>query len=489
MLETALGRARRPRRVAAGALRRRPGQGLDRRRGRGVRRYLRWAAYQAAEGRASDTILPERDHDAVRLMTVHAAKGLEFPITIVSGLTTKPRGESALSVLWPGDSWMLAERDNDAFQAYQPLDEQMGDAERRRLLYVACTRAVDHLVVSCTARPRTSPESTGRRRRPVPRCSPRVAASDTVHASSRVWSIRSRRRPATSSSCRGRTTSSGTPSGPGRSPWRRCVRRPARPAPRLATAMRQCRTRADAGLQKDAVDLDLPPWQRGRYGTAVGRAVHAVLQDADLGDGADIDELAAAQCAAEGIFGLEERVAALSRSALTAPIVVAAAGGAQHWRELFVVAQLGDTVVEGYIDLLVRTPEGLVIVDYKTDQWKPGSDASARASPATATSSPPTASSSAGCSTNRSSAACSCAAGPISRPSRSPSRGGPRRSRRWRRSQLFGDAWTAAHRRPLLARHARRADDGADALEHAGDQPADGGEGEDDGEGDPEGQE
>ena len=72
----------------------------------------------------------------------------------------------------------------------------------------------------------------------------------------------------------------------------------------------------DEGLLKDGVDLDLPPWQHGRYGTAVGRAVHAVLQDADLGDGADIDELATAQSAAEGIFGLEARVASLSRSAL-----------------------------------------------------------------------------------------------------------------------------------------------------------------------------
>jgi ATP-dependent helicase/nuclease subunit A len=36
---------------------------------------------------------------------------------------------------------------------------------------------------------------------------------------------------------------------------------------------------------------------------------------------------------------------------------------------LFVAATVGDRVLEGYIDLLVRTPEGLVIVDYKTDQW------------------------------------------------------------------------------------------------------------------------
>jgi len=45
-----------------------------------------------------------------------------------------------------------------------------------------------------------------------------------------------------------------------------------------------------------------------------------------------------------------------------------------HWRELFVVADLGPRVLEGYVDLLVRTPDGLVIVDYKTDQWRAGAD-------------------------------------------------------------------------------------------------------------------
>ncbi len=61
--------------------------------GHGLRRYLHWAALQASESRVADTILPEHDHDAVRVMTVHAAKGLEFPITIVAGLTTKPKPE------------------------------------------------------------------------------------------------------------------------------------------------------------------------------------------------------------------------------------------------------------------------------------------------------------------------------------------------------------------------------------------------------------
>ena len=42
-----------------------------------------------------EAILPETDDDAVRIMTIHAAKGLEFPITIVSGMSTAPSGQYA----------------------------------------------------------------------------------------------------------------------------------------------------------------------------------------------------------------------------------------------------------------------------------------------------------------------------------------------------------------------------------------------------------
>ncbi len=123
----------------------------------------------------------------------------------------------------------------------------------------------------------------------------------------------------------------------------------------------------DPGLLKGAVDLDLPAWQRGRYGTSVGRAVHAVLQLVELPDARNIDALSSSQAAAEGILGRQRLIAALARSALTCPIVQLAGTGAPSWRELFVAAPVGDTLLEGYVDLLVRTPDGLVLVDYKTD--------------------------------------------------------------------------------------------------------------------------
>jgi ATP-dependent helicase/nuclease subunit A len=139
-------------------------------------------------------------------------------------------------------------------------------------------------------------------------------------------------------------------------------------ATRLAEDLAGVEGQGDPGLRKDPVDLDLPPWQRGRYGTAVGRAVHGVLQFADLEHGTDIDRLADAQCAAEGILGMSDTVEGLARSALEAPIVRSTCD-LEHHRELFVAAEIDGRVLEGYIDLLVRTPDGLVIVDYKTDHW------------------------------------------------------------------------------------------------------------------------
>jgi ATP-dependent helicase/nuclease subunit A len=55
-------------------------------------------------------------------------------------------------------------------------------------------------------------------------------------------------------------------------------------------------------------------------------------------------------------------------AARRAPTVQAAATR-RHWRELYVAAPAGHNgVLEGYVDLVVEEPGGLVVVDYKTDR-------------------------------------------------------------------------------------------------------------------------
>jgi ATP-dependent helicase/nuclease subunit A len=164
--------------------------------------------------------------------------------------------------------------------------------------------------------------------------------------------------------------------------WQNDLAAASKPAAMSATALASAgvdsEANADDGLRKDPIDLDLPPWQRGRYGTAVGRAVHAVLQYADLRSGENIAALSAAQAAAENVQDHERTIEKLARSALRAPIV-AEGIKFEHWRELFVAADVGGTIVEGYIDLLVRHPQrGLMIVDYKTDQVPEGDERNAR---------------------------------------------------------------------------------------------------------------
>ena len=82
----------------------RPGARLRRRGGRLAARLPRVGEMQGTEGaRVVETVLPETDDDAVRIMTIHGAKGLEFPIVVCSGMTHRgrERRRRGVEVLFP----------------------------------------------------------------------------------------------------------------------------------------------------------------------------------------------------------------------------------------------------------------------------------------------------------------------------------------------------------------------------------------------------
>src|SRR3546814_15428345 len=81
----------------------------------------------------------------------------------------------------------------------------------------------------------------------------------------------------------------------------------------------------DPGLQKRPRDLDLPPWLKGRYGTAVGRAVHGVLQTIDLVTGDGLDDAIPAQCQADAVPDRAADARGLVTSAPGLPLLQAAA--------------------------------------------------------------------------------------------------------------------------------------------------------------------
>ena len=223
----------------------------------------------------------------------------------------------------------------------------MGFAEKLRLLYVACTRARDHLVVSVHRLDRTLPDDDMRfTAAELLWSAAHDAAAGTRRAGSDSARAAADHRAARRDGARdvgGRT--------------RPRVRDGQAPALRLGHRAgelgRPNGSLDDPGLAKEGRDLELPPWNKGRYGTAIGRAVHAVLQTVDLATGAGLADLAAAQAAAEGVIGFESTIAALVQSAIGSDTVRAACAG-EYWRETYVAVPAEGLTLEGYVDLVYR---------------------------------------------------------------------------------------------------------------------------------------
>ncbi len=73
-----------------------------------LRDYLDWAATQADESaRVTETVLPEIGVNAVRIMTIHAAKGLQFPMVVVAGMSGGFRTQPD-HALWNGENTLQA---------------------------------------------------------------------------------------------------------------------------------------------------------------------------------------------------------------------------------------------------------------------------------------------------------------------------------------------------------------------------------------------
>ncbi len=104
---------------------------------------------------------PQEAANAVQLMTVHGAKGLEFPVVFVSALQKGGGGnrapvsftpEDGLGVRWCDPSTGDAAPDTACLTAERRLKEKE-QQEGNRLFYVAMTRAEERLILTWAAHP------------------------------------------------------------------------------------------------------------------------------------------------------------------------------------------------------------------------------------------------------------------------------------------------------------------------------------------------
>ncbi len=131
----------------------------------GVPEFLEYvAALRDVAARESEA--PTEAEGAVQLMTIHKAKGLEFPIVVLADASYTSRSLLAPSYLDQDLGLTLNLSDGEARPAAFRLaawrETEQAASEERRLLYVAATRAMEKVIISGSTRLSTAQRSAGR---------------------------------------------------------------------------------------------------------------------------------------------------------------------------------------------------------------------------------------------------------------------------------------------------------------------------------------
>jgi ATP-dependent helicase/nuclease subunit A len=408
--------------------------------GQGIAEFVEYLDTLAAED-IDPGALAAGDEDVVRIMTIHAAKGLEFPVVFLLGTGAKFNDLSQREGLlcdeqlglglrckdYPARAELTSARHLVARQrrAWRELEEEL------RLLYVATTRARELLFVvgtasegawaDCRARYETAASAVPL----ISRQSVRhrlewimmAAAAGRLHESrdGSPPSVPVVTHPATEI----RVPEPGAPATTTETPplppssaddeaWvqRSCTLLASPPDRSFASlpavlsvsaakelALREAAADSPALLDTPAHPLHVPTFAAGAAqadGRELGAACHRFLQLADLARlsseaavRAQLDELTTAgrlQPAEAALIPAAD----IAWFAGTPEGCLLASSAAHARREVpFVYALcLGPadehTIVRGVIDCLLETPDGLVILDYKTDRPRDETDFAAR---------------------------------------------------------------------------------------------------------------
>jgi ATP-dependent helicase/nuclease subunit A len=315
--------------------------------------------------------------DAVRVMTVHAAKGLQAPIVILPDTVREPRVQE--TVLWADDPvpprprvplWAprAALRD-PVFDRLLDAEEARQDAEHRRLLYVALTRAEDRLIVCGWYGARGPTERSWYRLveagfRRLPDAAP-FAFDSRTWAGEAGWTGEGWRLEA--------------PQACDPAPDRREAEAPARvrpplwaetPAPAEAPAPRPIRPSREDG-EEPPVAAPITADDRAGRRFRRGLIIHALLQH--LPDLAPVDRPAAARrfLAGQEVTAAEAEAMAAETLAILDDPTFAPLFAPGSLAEAPIVGSIGARAVNGTVDRLALVDGAVLVADYKTNRPPP----------------------------------------------------------------------------------------------------------------------
>ena len=317
--------------------------------------FLHWVRAGAAEVKRE----LDRAEGAVRVMTVHGAKGLQAPIVFLPDTLQPPTQDEAL--LWPDGLFLWPPRKalEDPFSAEtRAAARAERDREYRRLLYVAMTRAEDRLYVAGWRGGKAPPsgnwyELIRAGLEPVARTVAFPGGEGLRLANPQSAKPEGVARPASAAKA------------PGAMPaW---IHRLPPPEPIPSRPLAPSRPSAD----EPAVQSPLAGDDGARFRR--GLIIHRLLQTLpDLEPAAR--EAAARRYLAQGGLGLDAAARdALAHEALRlldAPGFARLFGPGSR-AEVPIIGRLGETVVAGQVDRLIIDAAGILVADYKTNRPPP----------------------------------------------------------------------------------------------------------------------
>jgi ATP-dependent helicase/nuclease subunit A len=355
--------------------------------------------FSSTDRRDPESPLADEALDAVRILTIHKAKGLEFPVVIVPDLARQPggshawqdavrregigQGHRALAVRIRGRSRPATNAAEAVFREISPEHET---AESARTFYVACTRARERLILVATPS-RSAPWLEHLRTWGYEWSGPAPPEQEDFHhgavghevltptgSAARVKSVDPSADEITAAVDRFRRARRGAEAFRGR-PWivsptglREALEADGEPAGVSTAYLRLPRRREGAR----------PP---SRVAAAAGIAVHRLLQLWDREDTAWLRHRSAgaarhgALAAGADPGEVDTVVSAILDRFLDSELP-------QRLRELDLIGREipfetaeGDRLVHGMIDLVYRRDGRYVVADFKTDDVAPGREA------------------------------------------------------------------------------------------------------------------
>ncbi len=348
----------------------------------GLRAFARWLSEQRASSDEAEASIAEESDDVVRVITIHAAKGLEFPIVALANLDARPRNDvepvpdrraRRLHLrIKAGDNEFRTPGFDDAWTH----EKERKAAEDRRLLYVAVTRARDHLIVPVASQPGREGPMLHDLLPSLPAWDPAAKGTlvDGCHILDRdaLPALPDEERELPRSADSGAVEAALA----ARETWE------TRRGDMVARARDELQVHP---ATRDEGDEPIPPGLVGADDRPLisgggegpprlkGEALHRVLELVDLRSPVELANVVRAVCTVAGIEGATGEVLELTEACLASPVVARALAADELWREVPYTVRVADGYATGRIDLVFREGSELVVADWKSDSVGPES--------------------------------------------------------------------------------------------------------------------